>query len=297
MAHGSKGAHRFGSQSHQSRGFRLALYCPPFYRYNTLDPSPLHKSALDTMAAIMESVKSCVGGATKATIDVTKTTASTTTGAVKGGLVATADTTKAVANKAKELGQAGLNQTLKTLGAATAFQSIFGENIDKSDAGLTAAFNTVDVDSSGKISVKEMTAYIASVYGGYAARTAPNAVHSPALRPSPRKHRMPHLLYAHTFARCGDTGSWTSPLPTRCSRWPTPTRTARSTSTSSRPSCAPARTPSPRLAPFLSRTPRARTRPGTRSARRARRLDRARVPICLHVVALTEYDECALISR
>merc|ERR1712194_213067 len=65
-----------------------------------------------------------------------------------------------------ELGQAGLNQTLKTLGAATAFQSIFGENIDKSDAGLTAAFNTVDVDSSGKISVKEMTAYIAMVYGG-----------------------------------------------------------------------------------------------------------------------------------
>ena len=188
MAHGCPGARRFGSQSHQSSNptdtFRLAFYCPPFYRYNTLDPSPLHKSALETMAAIMESVKSCVGGATKATIDVTKTTASTTTGAVKGGLVATADTTKAVANKAKELGQAGLNQTLKTLGAATAFQSIFGENIDKSDAGLTAAFNTVDVDSSGKISVKEMTAYIASVYGGYAARTAPSAVHSPALRPS-----------------------------------------------------------------------------------------------------------------
>ena len=121
----------------------------------------------------MEKNISFVGNATKATVDVTKSTTSTTAGAVKGGLVATADQTKAVANKAKELGQAGLNQTLKTLGAATAFQSIFGENIDKSDAGLTAAFNTVDVDSSGKISVKEMTAYIASVYGGYVARTAP----------------------------------------------------------------------------------------------------------------------------
>ena len=158
----------------------LAVYCPDVF---PVSPIALHKSAL-TMANIMESVKSCVGGATKATIDVTKSTTTSTAGAVKGGLVATADTTKAVANKAKELGQAGLNQTLKTLGAATAFQSIFGENIDKSDAGLTAAFNTVDVDSSGKISVKEMTAYIAMVYGGYAARTAPSAVHSPALRPS-----------------------------------------------------------------------------------------------------------------
>ena len=185
------------------------------------------------MANIMDSVKSCVGNATKATVDVTKSTTSTTAGAVKGGLVATADTTKAVANKAKELGQAGLNQTLKTLGAATAFQSIFGENIDKSDAGLTAAFNTVDVDSSGKISVKEMTAYIASVYGGYVARMAPNEVHSPALRPS-ASIGIPRLLYAHTFVHRRDTGSWTSPLPRRCSRWPTPTRTARSRSTSSR---------------------------------------------------------------
>ena len=162
---------------------RVMVGCVLPRRFSRASPIALHKSAL-TMANIMESVKSCVGGATKATIDVTKSTTTSTAGAVKGGLVATADTTKAVANKAKELGQAGLNQTLKTLGAATAFQSIFGENIDKSDAGLTAAFNTVDVDSSGKISVKEMTAYIAMVYGGYAARTAPSAVHSPALRPS-----------------------------------------------------------------------------------------------------------------
>ena len=136
------------------------------------------------MANIIESVKNCVGGATKATVDVTKSTTSATTGAVKTGVAATVDQTKAVANKAKELGQAGLNQTLKTLGATAAFQSVFGENIDKSDAGLTKAFNTVDVDSSGKISVKEMTAYIAQVYGGYAARTASNEVHNPLLLPS-----------------------------------------------------------------------------------------------------------------
>ena len=173
-------APRLESLTEDVAAFWLAVYCPDVF---PVSPIALHKSAL-TMANIMESVKSCVGGATKATIDVTKSTTTSTAGAVKGGLVATADTTKAVANKAKELGQAGLNQTLKTLGAATAFQSIFGENIDKSDAGLTAAFNTVDVDSSGKISVKEMTAYIAMVYGGYAARTAPSAVHSPALRPS-----------------------------------------------------------------------------------------------------------------
>ena len=117
------------------------------------------------MDNFVKSAQGCVGGAVNGTTAAAKTSG----GAIKGGLA----TTKAVANKAKELGQGALQQTMKSLGAAAAFQSVFGENIDKSDSGLTTAFNKVDVDSSGKISVKEMTAYIASVYGGYAACTAP----------------------------------------------------------------------------------------------------------------------------
>lgn len=154
-----------------------AVFCQTYIIYPLRTLAAL-RNRRSTMANIIESVKNCVGGATKATVDVTKSTTSATTGAVKSGLVATADQTKAVANKAKELGQAGLNQTLKTLGATAAFQSVFGENIDKSDAGLTKAFNTVDVDSSGKISVKEMTAYIAQVYGGYAARAIERSAQS-----------------------------------------------------------------------------------------------------------------------
>ena len=66
----------------------------------------------------------------------------------------------------------GTNPTLKSLnlssnklaGEASIWQEVFGEDIDKSDAGLEAAFAKVDVDKSGKINAAEMKAYILSVY-------------------------------------------------------------------------------------------------------------------------------------
>ena len=48
---------------------------------------------------------------------------------------------------------------------AAGFQVVFGEDIDKSDAGLEGAFTKVDADKSGEIDVAEMKAYILSVYG------------------------------------------------------------------------------------------------------------------------------------
>jgi len=59
-----------------------------------------------------------------------------------------------------------MEATLKALSGAAQFQAVFSSNIDKSDAGLKKAFEGVDADSSGQISAKEMSAYIASVYGG-----------------------------------------------------------------------------------------------------------------------------------
>jgi hypothetical protein len=66
----------------------------------------------------------------------------------------------------------GTNPTLKSLnlssnklaGEASIWQEVFGEDIDKSDAGLEAAFAKVDTDTSGKINAEEMKAYILSVY-------------------------------------------------------------------------------------------------------------------------------------
>jgi Ca2+-binding EF-hand superfamily protein len=40
----------------------------------------------------------------------------------------------------------------------------FGEGIDKSDAGLEAAFAKIDIDKSGKIDADEMKGYILSTY-------------------------------------------------------------------------------------------------------------------------------------
>ena len=51
------------------------------------------------------------------------------------------------------------------------FQAVFSPTIDKSDEGLKKAFDGVDADSSGQISAKEMSDYIAKVYGGYAVPT------------------------------------------------------------------------------------------------------------------------------
>jgi hypothetical protein len=58
----------------------------------------------------------------------------------------------------------GLEKTFETLGVTAGFQAIFGEEIDKSDAGLEAAFAKVDKDKSGKISPEEMKAYVLSRY-------------------------------------------------------------------------------------------------------------------------------------
>merc|ERR1711935_289515 len=65
-----------------------------------------------------------------------------------------------------DVGKGALEATLKALGGKALFEQVFASTVDKSDEGLTKAFETVDVDSSGNISAKEMSAHIASVYGG-----------------------------------------------------------------------------------------------------------------------------------
>ena len=70
------------------------------------------------------------------------------------------------AKKVGDVGKGALEATLKTLGGKAAFQQVFASAIDKSDEGLAKAFKKVDVDSSGNISAAEMSAHIASVYGG-----------------------------------------------------------------------------------------------------------------------------------
>merc|ERR1719352_1713104 len=95
-------------------------------------------------------VKGGVGG----TMDLAK----------KGGGAAM-DGAKGAANKVGDVGKGALEATLKTLGGAAAFQSVFGADIDKSDAGLEKAFKAVDKDSSGNISAKEMNEHIVKVYG------------------------------------------------------------------------------------------------------------------------------------
>ena len=102
-------------------------------------------------------------------------------GAIKEGIDGTVEGTKAAANKVGDVGKGALEATLKALGGAAAFQQVFASTIDKSDAGLTKAFEKVDADSSGCISANEMSAYIASVYGGYAVTTCP-IVYSAASR-------------------------------------------------------------------------------------------------------------------
>ena len=89
-------------------------------------------------------------------------------GAIKGGIDGTVDGAKGAVNKVGDVGKGALEATLKTLGGQAAFQQVFASTIDKSDAGLTKAFEKVDADSSGHISAKEMSSHIASVYGGYA---------------------------------------------------------------------------------------------------------------------------------
>jgi len=52
----------------------------------------------------------------------------------------------------------------KTLDVAQGFQAAFAEDIDRSDAGLEAAFAKVDTNKSGNINHEEMKTYILSVY-------------------------------------------------------------------------------------------------------------------------------------
>ena len=66
----------------------------------------------------------------------------------------------------------GMNPTLQSLnlssnrlaGEASIWQELFGEDIDKSDTGLEAAFAKVDLDRSGKMDAAEVKAYILAVY-------------------------------------------------------------------------------------------------------------------------------------
>merc|ERR1711935_914148 len=82
---------------------------------------------------------------------------------LKKGGGAAFDGAKGAANKVGDVSKGALEATLKTLGGAAAFQSVFGANIDKTDEGLEKAFTGVDVDSSGKISAKEMNEHITRV--------------------------------------------------------------------------------------------------------------------------------------
>ena len=86
------------------------------------------------------------------------------------------DGAKGAATMAGDVSKGVLEATVKSLGGAAAFQSVFGANIDKSDAGLQKAFAGVDVDSSGKISAVEMNAHITKVYGRCATPTLDSCI-------------------------------------------------------------------------------------------------------------------------
>ena len=76
----------------------------------------------------------------------------------------------AVVEGAKVVGTATVNGAkavvtgLRKTGVTAGFQAVFGEGVDKSDAGLEAAFATVDTNQSGSIDAAEMRAYIRGVY-------------------------------------------------------------------------------------------------------------------------------------
>ena len=81
-------------------------------------------------------------------------------GAVDAGVGATVDGVKATGNFL----YSGLEKTLETLGVTAGFQAVFGEDIDRSDAGLEAAFASVDANQSGHIDSSEMRAFIQRLY-------------------------------------------------------------------------------------------------------------------------------------
>ena len=88
-------------------------------------------------------------------------------GAVDAGVGATVDGVKALQSGVKAVGNflySGLEKTLETLGVTAGFQAVFGEDIDRSDAGLEAAFASVDANQSGHIDSSEMRAFIQRLY-------------------------------------------------------------------------------------------------------------------------------------
>ena len=102
-----------------------------------------------------------------ATVDGAKAVGTATVDGVKAVGVATVNGATFVGDGVKATGNlvaTGLEKTIETLGLAQGFQAVFGEDIDKSDAGLEAAFAKVDVDKSGKMDAAEVKAYILTVY-------------------------------------------------------------------------------------------------------------------------------------
>ena len=134
------------------------------------------------MAGLLDSIKGGVTGA----VGKGGEGANAVGGGLKSGLDAGVEGSKAAAGKVGEGGKAAMEATLKALSGAAQFQAVFSSNIDKSDAGLKKAFEGVDADSSGQISAKEMSDYIASVYGGDAVPTPDSSTsHSCNLLPAP----------------------------------------------------------------------------------------------------------------
>ena len=119
------------------------------------------------MAGVLNGIKDGVTGA----VGKVGEGAAAVGGGIKSGVDAGMEGTKAAASKVGEGGKAAIEATLKALSGAAQFQAVFSSTIDKSDEGLKKAFEGVDADSSGQISAKDMSDYIAKVYGGYAVPT------------------------------------------------------------------------------------------------------------------------------
>ena len=108
------------------------------------------------MAGVLNGIKDGVTGA----VGKVGEGAAAVGGGIKSGVDAGMEGTKAAASKVGEGGKAAIEATLKALSGAAQFQAVFSSTIDG-----------VDADSSGQISAKEMSDYIAKVYGGYAVPT------------------------------------------------------------------------------------------------------------------------------
>ena len=123
------------------------------------------------MAGVLNGIKDGVTGA----VGKVGEGAAAVGGGIKSGVDAGMEGTKAAASKVSEGSKAAFEALLKALSGALThtaqFQAVFSPTIDKSDEGLKKAFEGVDADSSGQISAKEMSDYIAKVYGGYAVPT------------------------------------------------------------------------------------------------------------------------------